>query len=122
MQNSRNTTLRWRFFSLNLGGPKPGSAALFARLCRFLCILSGALLIAMLAGRASADEVTRWNQIATDASAVVDTNPLRESCVFSILHVAIHNAVNAVESRYEPYHSGISPTPGGSVEAAIASA
>jgi hypothetical protein len=34
---------------------------------------------------------------------VADTNPLRESCVFAILHVAIHNAVNAVESRYEPY-------------------
>jgi hypothetical protein len=74
-----------------------------------------------VASRAAADEVTRWNQIATGASTVVDTNPLKESCIFSILHVTIHNAVNAVESRYEPYQSGISPTPGGSVEAAIAS-
>jgi PAP2 superfamily len=122
MQNSRNITFWWRFYSLNLADPKPAPPGRFGHLCRFLCIVFGAVLTITPAGRASADEVTRWNQIATDASAVVDTNPLRESCVFSILHVAIHNAVNALESRYEPYQSGISLTPGGSVEAAIASA
>src|SRR6516164_9585117 len=63
----------------------------------------GALLASVAASKTSADEVTRWNQIATDATTVADTNPLRESCVFAILHVAIHNAVNAVESRYKPY-------------------
>ena len=86
-------------------------------------IMAAALLAITVVGRASADEVTRWNQIATDASAVANTNPLAESCVFAILHVAIHDAVNAVESRYEPYLPRTSPAPAGaSVEAAIAGA
>ena len=68
-----------------------------------MAIVGAALLASVAASKTSADEITRWNQIATDATTVADTNPLRESCVFAILHVAIHNAVNAVESRYEPY-------------------
>ena len=53
---------------------------------------------------------------------MANTNSLTESCVFSILHVAIHDAVNAVESHYEPYLPSTSPAPGASVDAAIASA
>ena len=68
-----------------------------------IATLNVALLAIFFATSSLADEVTRWNQIATDATTVADTNPLRESCVFAILHVAIHDAVNAVESRYEPY-------------------
>ena len=88
-----------------------------------IAALTAVLLTITVASRASADEVTRWNQIATDASAVANTNPLAESCVFAIVHVAIHDAVNAVEPRYEPYQPGMSPAPAGaSVEAAIAGA
>ena len=53
---------------------------------------------------------------------MANTNPLTESCIFAILHVAIHDAVNAVESRYEPYLPRTSPAPGASVDAAIAGA
>ena len=85
--------------------------------------MATALLAVTVVGRASVDEVARWNQIATDATTVANTNPLAESCVFAILHVAIHDAVNAVESRYEPYLPRTSPAPAGaSVEAAIAGA
>jgi membrane-associated phospholipid phosphatase len=75
-----------------------------------------------VANRASADEVTRWNQIATDASTTANTDPLTETRIFAILHVAIHDSVNAAESRYEPYLPRTSPVPGASVEAAIAGA
>ena len=86
-------------------------------------MMAGALLVITVASRVSADEVTRWNKIATDASAVANTNPLTESCVLAILHVAIHDAANAVESRYEPYQARTSPAPvAASVEAAIAGA
>ena len=85
--------------------------------------LATALLITTVATKASADEVTRWNQVATDASAVSNTNPLTESRIFAILHVAIHDAVNTVELRYEPYQLKASPaSTGASVEAAIAGA
>lgn len=64
--------------------------SLTVRSVQTMAILAAALLASIAASKTSADEVTRWNQIATDASTVADTNPLRESCVFAILHAAIH--------------------------------
>src|SRR6516165_3182880 len=98
------------------------SKSLTIRPVQTMAIVGAALLASVAASKTSADEVTRCNQIATDASTVADTNPLRESAVFAILHVAIHDAVNAVESRYEPYLPRTSQAPGASVEVAIASA
>jgi hypothetical protein len=120
--NLGSIPFRRQFNNLNVAGLRRGLASLFARPGRPLCTLAAALLAITFVSRAWADEVTRWNQIATDATTVGNTNPLKESCVFSILHVAIHDAVNAVESRYEPYQPRTSPAPGASVEAAIASA
>jgi hypothetical protein len=111
MPNSGSTTFQRHSYNLNLAGLRPCLAGLFARPVRPLPTLAAALLVMTGASRASADEVTRWNQIATDASTVADTNSLTESCVFSILHVAIHDAVNAVEYRYEPYLPRTSPAP-----------
>lgn len=122
MWNPGSIPFRRESYNLNVAGLKRGLASLFARPGRLLGPLGAALLAITVATRASADEVTRWNQIATDASTVANTNPLKESCVFAILHVAIHDAVNSVESRYEPYLPRTSPAPGASVEAAIASA
>ncbi|MGA7904561.1 MAG: hypothetical protein WCA06_18160, partial [Terrimicrobiaceae bacterium] len=94
-----------------------------ARSRQIVAALATALLITTVATKASADEVTRWNQVATHASAVSNTNPLTESRIFAILHVAIHDAVNTVELRYEPYQLKASPASAGpSVEATIAGA
>ena len=96
--------------------------SLVVRSVQTIVILAAAMLALIVANRASADEVTRWNQIATDASTTPNTDPLTETRIYAILHVAIHDAVNAVESRYEPYLPRTSPVPGASVEAAIAGA
>jgi membrane-associated phospholipid phosphatase len=122
MRNSGSTTFQRHSYNLNLAGLRRGLTSIFARPVKPLGTLAAALLVMTGASRASADEVTRWNQMATDASTVADADPLKESCVFSILHVAIHDAANAVESRYEPYLPSTSPVPGASVDAAIASA
>ena len=53
--------------------------SLVVRSVQTIVILAAALLALIVANRASADEVTRWNQIATDASTVANTNPLTES-------------------------------------------
>ncbi|HVJ57309.1 MAG TPA: hypothetical protein VM574_05690 [Terrimicrobiaceae bacterium] len=68
-----------------------------------------ALSIATLAGivvvgggslsTASADEVIRWNQVATDAAVANKVDPLTESRIFAMLHISIHDAVNAVQPR-----------------------
>ena len=75
-------------------------------------MMAAALLAITVVGRASVDEVARWNQVATDATIAAKTNPLAESRIFAIMHVAIHDAVNAVEPRYEPYRLKASRGPG----------
>ena len=112
MRNSGSTTFQLHSYNLNLAGLRRGLTSPFAGLGRLLCTLAAALLAITVASRASGDEVTRWNQIATDATTVANTNALKESCVFAILHVAIHDAANSVESRYEPYLPRTSPAPG----------
>jgi membrane-associated phospholipid phosphatase len=82
-----------------------------------------ALLAVTVVSRASVDEVARWNQLATDATVAAKITSLAESRIFAILHVAIHDAVNAVEPRYEPYQPRTFPARAdASVEAAIAGA
>ena len=44
--------------------------SLVVRSVQTIVILAAALLALIVANRASADEVTRWNQIATDASTL----------------------------------------------------
>jgi hypothetical protein len=81
-------------------------------------------VILLLVASASAfdDEVVRWNRIANDAAVAAQTDPMTESRIFTILHVAIHDAVNAIDRRYEPYRAQTLLVPGAWIDAAIAAA
>lgn len=70
----------------------------------------------------SLDAVVRWNRIATDVTAAAQMDPLTETRIFSILHVAIHDAVNAIDQRYKPYRLQTPSVREASIEAAIAAA
>ena len=64
--------------------------------------------------------VTHWNRIATEIFPI-EPGPIIDSRAFAILHAAIHDAVNGIERRYEPYTIDLS-FPGASVDAAVARA
>jgi hypothetical protein len=64
--------------------------------------------------------VTDWNAIALQVLPV-DPGLLRDSRAFAIMHAAIHDAVNGIDRRYQPYTADLS-SPGASVDAAIAAA
>jgi hypothetical protein len=64
--------------------------------------------------------VTRWNRLANEI-VPVEVGPVIDARAMSILHAAIHDAVNGVERRYEPYAADLS-APGASLDAAVASA
>ncbi len=68
----------------------------------------------------SGNAVTQWSGVAME---VLPVSPglLADSRAFAILHASIHDAVNGVERRYQPYTADLS-SPGASVDAAIASA
>jgi hypothetical protein len=68
---------------------------------------------------AEGNAVIRWSTIAGEL--MVDPGPVIDSRAFAILHAAIHDAVNGVERRYEPYTADLS-SPGASLDAAVATA
>jgi hypothetical protein len=91
----------------------------FLRLDPFLksCVVAAMLIAPPL----SADVVTRWNKVATDATLAAAIDPIAESRILAILQIAVHDAVNALDRRYEPYLFR-SMAPGTAPEAAVASA
>jgi hypothetical protein len=71
-------------------------------------------------GTDGGNAVTDWNAIAS--GMMLEVGPVIDSRAMAILHAAIHDAVNAVERRYEPYTLSERPTAGANVDAAVASA
>jgi hypothetical protein len=84
----------------------------------FLFIIA---LLAALPTLARADAVTDWNVIAFGAAEASGKGPV-SSCDIAMAHVAMHDALNAIDRRYEPYaYDGVAPR-GASPEAAVATA
>jgi membrane-associated phospholipid phosphatase len=80
------------------------------------------LSLLLIAPQLRAGEVVRWNRLATDAAVAEQIDPLTESRVFAITHAAMHDALNAIDRRYEPYREGVAAAPGALPEAAVAAA
>jgi hypothetical protein len=75
---------------------------------------------------ARSDAVTAWNANAGEAAIAacispVD-NPLHESHLYAMTHVAIHDALNAIDRRSRPYAFSARVKRGASPEAAVAAA
>ena len=78
---------------------------------------------AATADRRQGNAVTHWNAIAEAAfTPSQGTNPMSQSRTFAIFHAAIHDALNAIDRRFESYTPGLDPARGASVDAAVAAA
>ena len=78
---------------------------------------------------AATDAVLAWNQTAASAgfAAGLDNefgcvDPLHESRMFAMMHVAIHDALNAIDRRFKPYALDVRVSPAASPDAAVAAA
>ena len=100
------------------------------RLARALALGLGAAALAAPAAsahhQARTEAVSTWNENAGKAAvaaciAPVD-NPLHESRLYAMTHVAIHDALNAIDRRSRPYAFSGRALPGASVDAAVAAA
>ena len=73
-----------------------------------------------------ADAVTVWNAnagvAATAACLAPLNNPLHESRIYAMMHVAIHDALNAIDRRSRPYAFDAQAQAGASSDAAVAAA
>ena len=75
---------------------------------------------------AGGDAVTVWNAnagvAATAACLAPLDNPLHESRIYAMMHVAIHDALNAIDRRSRPYAFDAQAEAGASPDAAVAAA
>jgi hypothetical protein len=98
-------------------------------------LLTCALLVASIAASAAADAraatpsdaVRVWNANAADAAIAAclapSDNPLHESRMYAAMHLAIHDALNAIDRRSRPYAFALRRAlPGASPDAAVAAA
>jgi hypothetical protein len=81
---------------------------------------------AAFAAPAGGDAVTVWNAnagVAATAACIAPLdNPLHESRIYAMLHVAIHDALNAIDRRSRPYAFDMQAEAGASPDAAVAAA
>jgi hypothetical protein len=93
--------------------------------------LTGVLLVAAIAAGApeaqASDAVSTWNANAGDAALAAclapTDNPLHESRLYAATHLAIHDALNAIDRRSSPYAFATArPLPGASLDATVAAA
>ncbi len=72
--------------------------------------------------------VAAWNSIAVTTTlagnSIIPPNPNPSSIALYLgyVHLAIHDAVNAIEHRFKPYGPGIAAPAGASSEAAVVAA
>jgi hypothetical protein len=75
---------------------------------------------------AQADAVTEWNANAGEAAIAAcispDGDPVHESRIYAMTHVAIHDALNAIDRQSRPYTFDTQAEPGASPDAAVAAA
>ena len=87
------------------------------------------LLVLFVPSVARADTVVAWNDIALRAAVAAGlensfgcVDPLHESRMMAMTQVAVHDALNAIDRRYEAYAFGGAAAAGASPDAAIAAA
>jgi hypothetical protein len=97
------------------------SRARAARLVLLVLLLINArITFAEQSGTSRPNPVLHWNGVANEIFPF-DVGPVIDSRAMAILHAAIHDAVNGIERRYEPYTADLE-SPGASLEATVASA
>jgi len=86
--------------------------------------VSATVGLAFVPDRAEADSVLDWNDImvTTFLSQSPPVNPLAAARLAAITHLAVFEAVNAVDTVYYPYLGTVSAQPGASAEAAAVAA
>src|SRR5262245_12292467 len=80
------------------------------------------LALAATPPRAAADEVFDWNIAGFDATAAGGQNAIVISRTMAMMHLAVHDALNAIDRRYEPYLFEGRAEPSAAPAAAIAAA
>lgn len=86
-----------------------------------LTLAATALASALAANARAADPISDWNQISETAVKTANHPPPVAALDFAIVHLAIYDAVESFDRRFEPYNALV-PGATGSPSAAVAKA
>lgn len=84
-------------------------------------VLAG-LLLTLPVTAASANVVVEWNETALKVTAANGQSPLATTRTLAMVHAAIHDAVNAIDRRYDAYFYEGPADRAASADAAVATA
>ena len=92
-----------------------------------ICLAAGVFLTSATASENASgpNAVTAWNANAGDASIAacfIGGYGPQEARMYAMMHVAIHDALNAIDRRSRPYAASLTAAPGASPDAAVAAA
>lgn len=91
-------------------------------LARRLSTLFLSILVVTAPTIAAADSVSNWNITAARAVLLAGQNGIVSSRSLAMTQVAVHDALNAIDRRYETYALTGDTDPGASADAAVATA
>jgi len=98
------------------------AAGVFTQFPGPVATLSRAAFVAPAGG----DAITAWNAhagvAATNACIAPLDDPFHESRMYAMMHLAIHDALNAIDRQYQPYAFDKRVESGASPDAAVAAA
>ena len=83
--------------------------------------LASVVALGLLAGPVAADAVSDWNEIAAASTAVGRPGAIGQTDM-ALTQVAMHDALQSYERRFEVYYAQIKPVAGSKVAAAVAAA
>jgi hypothetical protein len=73
-------------------------------------------------GVSRADVLSDWTDLAVQTSVANKQPPFVQTRTLAMVHLAVFEALDAIDHRYQPYRSPLPPNPGASPEAAAATA
>src|SRR5262245_6551151 len=80
------------------------------------------LCLGLAVSPVQADVVPDWNTVAMGAVVAARESQPTQARSITMVHVAVFEAINAVERRYKPYVTGVAAPPDASREAAASTA
>jgi len=83
--------------------------------------VSAAFLTLLVAAAPAQDPISDWNAISEQAVKTAGHPPPVAALDFAIVHLAVYDAVESIDRRYEPYHAAVAGATG-SLPAAVAKA
>ncbi len=103
------------------------------RTCVVVAVGTGDLLLSFahsaplaVANPPAVGPVIHWNAVLGDAAIAAclapTANPLAEARLYAMTHIAIHDALNAIDPRFASYSADLFSPPRTSVDAAVAAA